>query len=463
MSEGNTQGREAVVARKRGLSLVWLIPVVATVIGGYLAYEAITSRGPQFTITFNNADGLVAGKTKITFRSVEIGHVEDIQISKDFSHIVVTCRGEPTHTRGMTDGAKFWVVRPRIGAGGVSGLSTLLSGSYIAALPGTIDAKPKRAFKGLENPPMAPTNAPGLKVVLHSDELSSLNVGSPVLYRRIEVGVVEGYDFADNEKGVDIRVYIHPQYNKLVKTGSRFWDASGLDVGIGAGGVDVDVESLGTLLIGGIAFDSPRGDAATNGASYLLHANRKELTENTFRYGGLSLVLVTNQLRGVQAGDRVYYREEEVGAVASHALSADRTEVRIHINIQRQYANLVRHNSVFWNAGGISADLSMKGLKIHTETIEALLAGGIAFATPSKGGSVVKAGSVFLLYDEENDDWKKWGETLNEDGKPGLMSRIFHHHSGKGEEEAAKDQDPEQKDPSKSHKHHFLSKIFGGD
>ena len=170
---GGPEGRDAVVVRKRRVQIVWLIPIVAAAIGGWLAVDAIRSRGPTFTITFETGEGLVAGKTKIEYKSVEVGTVDAIRISDDDSHVIVTCSAMRVHAKALTEGAQFWVVRPRIGAGGVSGLGTIVSGDYIAAVPGAADGKPVRQFKGLEAPPIAPDDAPGLKVTLHAEEAGS--------------------------------------------------------------------------------------------------------------------------------------------------------------------------------------------------------------------------------------------------------------------------------------------------
>ena len=458
---GGPEGRDAVVTRTRRVQIVWLIPIVAAAIGGWLAFDAIRSRGPTFTITFQTADGLVAGKTKIKYKAVELGTVETIRISDDESHVIVTCSGAREHAKGLREGTRFWVVRPRIGAGGVSGLGTLISGAYIATLPGAAGGKPTRQFKGLEAPPIALDDAPGLKLNLHAEELGSLVVGSPVLHRQVQVGVVEGHRLADDGKSVEIALYIRPEHKSLVGLSSRFWNASGIDVTAGLGGVDVHTESLAALLEGGVAFDTPgsgKPQPPKTDTKFWLHASRADIDEAAYRYGGLALILEAPQLGGLKVGDRISYREVPVGAVTSIALSSDRSRVRLHVNIQGRYASLVRANSVFWNSSGISADLGLSGLHIHTESLSALLSGGIAFATPDSPGARVKGGSVFELHLQAKEDWMKWDSTPGgEDEHQGVLSRIFHHHEGKSEEEAAADHDPSQPDPAKSHKHGFFS------
>jgi len=231
--------------------------------------------------------------------------------------------------------------------------------------------------------------------------------------------------------------------------------------------VDVHTESLAAMLEGGIAFDTPgagKSEPVKPGASFWLHASRGEIEEAPYRYGGLALIVTAPELGGIKTGDRVYYREEPVGAVVSHALSSDRSQVRMHLNIMNRYASLVRTNSVFWNASGISVDLGLKGVHIRTESLEALLAGGVAFATPDSPGARVKAGSVFKLHPELKDEWLKWSPG-NLAGDPGSgSSGVFHHHEGKDEKQAGADHDPSQPDPAQGHKHGFFSRVFhGGD
>ena len=462
---GGPAGRDALVKPQRRLGLVWVIPIVAALIGAYLAYDAISSRGPTITIAFETAEGLTAGKTKLRYRNVDIGSVDSIAISDDLSHVIVTCSMDKASGRHLNENTRFWVVRPRIGAGGISGLGTLVSGAYIALGGSEKESERVRHFTGLDSPPVESADAPGLKLVLHTDGLRGIDVGSPVLYRQEKVGAIERHQLAKDGETVEIDVYVQPEYRNLVGSNSRFWNASGVAVKAGVGGVDVQTESLVALLAGGIAFDTPgkgEPEKLEHGAKFWLHASRTDMEESDFRYGGLALVVEAPELGGLKVGDRVYYREEPVGAVVSHGLSADHGTVRVHLNIQNRHASLVRSNSVFWNASGISANLGLKGLHVHTESLEALLSGGIAFATPDSAGAQVKPGSVFRLHPEVKDKWLKWsgGEEKKQEEHKGLLSKIFHHHEDKSEEEAAADHDPEQPHPAESPKHGFLHNLF---
>ncbi|MEO1936575.1 MAG: MlaD family protein [Myxococcales bacterium] len=478
---GGLTGRDAVVKAQRRFELVWVIPIVAAAIGVYLAFDEINSRGPTVTITFETAEGLTAGKTKVRFRSVDTGTVESITISEDLSHVVVTCSMLKTSHKHLTENARFWVVRPRVGSGGISGLGTIVSGAYIGMDLGSnekgqgrenkegekkkFERKGALYFAGLARPPIESEDSSGLRVVLRAEGLSGIDVGSPLLHRQTEVGSVVGHQLTKTGESVEIEVYVQPEFSMLVGSNSRFWNASGVAVKAGMGGIDIQTESLTALISGGIAFDTPGKSVPKtleHGVEFWLHDSRPSLEESYFRYGGLALIVEAPELGSVKVGDRVYYREEPVGAVVSHGLSADHSRVRMHLNIQNRYASLVRNNSEFWNASGISANLGLKGLRVHTESLEALLSGGIAFATPDSAGAQVKAGSVFQLHAEAKEKWTKWAGA--EGGKKktdeGLLSRIFHHHEDKTEEAAAADHDPEQPHPAEHPKHGFMHRLF---
>ena len=409
-SGGASDVPEVVVEKGRGLSPIWLIPIVALIVAGYLAYEAIQERGPQVVVLFESAEGLEAGKSKVKYREVVVGTVDLIQI-RDPKHVAVHCSLDKRTTPYLTESTRFWAVRPRVGGGNISGLGTLISGAYLTFEPGNPDDPPVREFTGLENPPLPADEAPGLRIVLRTDHLGGLDTGAPVFFRDIHVGDVVGWKLSKDGSEVEVKVAIGSSHSHLVRSSSRFWNAGGVEVSLGPGGLDVKTESLRSILAGGVAFDSPGGEPAKAGDTFRLYNSRAAvLKASTARTpGGLHLVLETGMLGGIAEGNAVYYREVPVGSVVSHELARDGSRVRVKVNIERRYASLVRSTSVFWNAGGISANLGLHGLRIHTESLKALLAGGVAFATPPKKlGQAVKAGTVFQLHPEPKDDWLEW-------------------------------------------------------
>jgi paraquat-inducible protein B len=459
-TDGPSSPAEAVVVEgRRGISPIWLIPLVALLVAGGLAYRAIQERGPQVVILFESGEGLEAGKSKVKFRDVEIGTVDLVRI-RDWKQVEVHCSLDKSARGHLTEGTKWWVVRPRVGHGAISGLGTIISGSYVTLEPGPKGGASQREFVGLEEPPLPAEDAPGLPIALHTNHLGGLDAGSPIFFRDIHVGDVRGFSFSKDGKTVDIDALIFSSHAGLVRSNSRFWNAGGVEVSVGSGGLHVKTETLKSILVGGVAFDSPGGgDPAKKGDAFWLHASDTDAHKAATTYGGLGLVLETGALGGVSAGNPVYYRQLPVGAVVSHELSKDGSTVRIRLNIERRYASLVRSNSVFWNAGGISAELGIHGLKVHTESLKALLAGGVSFATPPRPGHTVSEGSVFPLHHEAKDEWMAWETDF--EPKPGdepekhrILGKFF-HHKGKSEDEAKKD-DPTPEPTEDEHKHHFL-------
>ncbi len=452
--------------RQGRLSLIWLIPLVAVGLAVYLGIRTQAEKGPTITLYFATGAGLEEGKTQVRFKSVPIGVVDDISIRMEKPQIVVRCALDKGAEGHLKEGSQFWVVRPRIGFGGVSGLGTLVSGAFIAFEAGPEDGKSLREFTGLKAPPISEPEGPGLKIMLHAPELGSLGPGTPIHFRQIRVGTIEGHELSDD--GVEVHALIDPDYVKRVRTNSRFWNSGGLDVQAGFGKIDVRAESLEALVTGGVSFDSPSGGKpADQGARFLLQPGRAELEAAPWLYGGLHVVVEGPQLGGLKRGDFVYYREERVGAVVSQALSTDSRSVRVHLNIRSPYATLVRDNSVFWNASGISADMGLRGIHVHAESLEALMAGGIAFATPNKPGARVKPGSVFRLQPELDDKWLKWKpliwrgppEKAPADAKPEQegehgIGRFF-HHDDKSEEKTADDGPT----PEEHEKHGFFHRF----
>ena len=254
---GASGAAQAVVKPKKSVSIVWIVPLVAILIGGWLVYKAITEKGPTITITFQNAEGLEAGKTKIKFKDVEVGQVEDIHLSPDLSQVIVTAQLTRDAKEYLTENTRFWVVRARIAGGGVSGLGTLFSGAYIGMDPGK-PGKTARSFKGLDTQPIVTTDLPGRHFVLKAERLGSLDVGKPVYFRQIKVGQVVAYEMEKDGQDVDIKIFIHAPHHERIRENTRFWNAGGLDVSVDAGGIKVNTESFVAIMIGGIAFENPK-------------------------------------------------------------------------------------------------------------------------------------------------------------------------------------------------------------
>ena len=312
--------------RKRGISIVWLVPLVALAIGGWLVYKAISEKGPTITITFKAATGLEAGKTKIKYKDVELGVVDSIELDDELSQVMLKAELVKKAEKFLSENTRFWVVRARVAAGSVSGLGTLFSGAYIAIDPGK-KGKPATRFKGLEIPPVVTTDLPGSHFVLRASSLGSLHIGDPVYFRRIEVGQVVSFQLDKDGQAVTIKVFVHDPHHELVRKNTRFWNASGLDVAIDAKGIRVDTESFATLMVGGIAFDTPAGQQAGEPAEendvFKLYKNRESISEKTYVRKTRWLLHFDGGVRGLNTGAPVELQGIKIGQVLDVNLAFD--------------------------------------------------------------------------------------------------------------------------------------------
>jgi paraquat-inducible protein B len=300
--------------------------LVALLIGGWLAYKAITEKGPTITITFKSAEGLEAGKTKIKFKDVEVGQVEEIRLSPDLSHVMVTAQLTKDAKDYLSENTRFWVVRARVAGGGVSGLGTLFSGAYIGMDPGK-PGKTVRSFKGLETPPIVTTDLPGRHFMLKAERLGSLDIGKPVYFRQIQVGQVVAYEMEKDGQAVDIKIFIHAPHHERVRENTRFWNAGGVDVSVDAGGIKVNTESFVTIMIGGIAFETPTdsepGPAAKEGEIFRLYDRREDIYKKTYVKKTRWLLHFEGSVGGLSVGAPVKFKGIKIGKVIDINLEFD--------------------------------------------------------------------------------------------------------------------------------------------
>jgi len=320
---------EAVVAPKsrRSLQLVWLIPLVAALVGGWLAVKAILDKGPTITIAFATAEGLEAGKTKIKYKDVDIGLVTAIALAPDTSHVVVTAELVKDARPYLVEDTRFWVVRPRVSGGTVTGIGTLLSGSYVGMDIG-LSKSPKEKFTGLEVPPIVNTGEAGRTFLLRSDNAGSLDVGSPLYFRRLKAGQITSYELDKDGKGILIKVFVATPYDKFVNENTRFWHASGFDVTLNSNGVTINTQSAVSVLIGGLAFETPVESAelqpAAADAEFRLFANRGEALRNPETDVMKMAMVFEESVRGLTPGAEIDFRGVVVGTV---------TQIRPHVDV----------------------------------------------------------------------------------------------------------------------------------
>lgn len=247
----------AVTRRSRRVSVIWVIPIVALAIGAWLAWDTLSKEGPTITVTFDGAEGLQPGQSQLKFKDIVFGTVKSLELAPHHTHVVVTIATTRQAEPLLTDKTVFWVVKPRLFAGSISGLETLLSGSYVGMMPGAVAGRSERRFKGREDPPILSEHVPGHAFLLKAKRLGSISLGSPIFFRDLSVGEVLGWDIADMADYVTIHAFVRAPYDGYVHDDTRFWNASGLSIKLAGTGLEVELESLKALLLGGIAFETP--------------------------------------------------------------------------------------------------------------------------------------------------------------------------------------------------------------
>ncbi len=312
------------------LSLVWLVPLVAALIGLSMVIHAWLSVGPEITITFNTAQGLEAGKTPVKYKDVVIGTVTAISLSDDSSHVVATVSFVKNARNLIRDDTRFWVVRPRVGMSGVSGIDTLFSGAYIGMDTGRSDQS-RKAYTGLETPPTVVNGTPGTSFALRATDLGSLDIGSPVYYRHLMVGHVASYKLDIQSHDMNLQVFIDAPYDRLVTTDTRFWNASGMDLSLDANGLKLKTQSVATIVGGGIAFATPEDSSATAApAGNLFTLADNEASAMAAPDGPSQLIRLRFEqpLRGLAVGAPVEFSGINMGKVVSTQLDFDRATRR---------------------------------------------------------------------------------------------------------------------------------------
>jgi paraquat-inducible protein B len=513
---------EALPETKRRISIIWLLPIIAAAIGGWLFYESIVNAPIKVVIQFKTAEGIAPDKTKVLYKGLPAGKVSDVALSLKGDAVDVQVEFDPSIEHLIRKNTEFWLVTPTVNMTGVSGLETIVSGNYIAMRPG--EGPPETRFTALHGPPPLDESAPGLRLILTSAEQPSVQHGSPVYYRRYEVGSVQTLSISEDNQSFNIGIHIMPEYQNIITKASRFWDASGFHVSGSISDLDIRMESLTAMLRGGIAFDNPNlgetlvpaedmdefklykdykearsgipisirfvsGQGLTpkstkvrfkgidiglvekvkvlpdltgvtamvnmdpranlalrEGTQFWLVSPKVSLSEvsgletlvggsyinmqpnlkgkparlfdalkkapgETADPGQLEIVLQGNSRGSLKAGSPVYFRQVQVGEISDYELASSGDAVNIFVIIYKKYVPLVRENSAFFNVSGMDFGL-FSGLK--TESLEALVSGGVAFATPEGDamGRRAKKGQIFQLHDKAEGSWLRWAPRI---------------------------------------------------
>jgi paraquat-inducible protein B len=356
------------------LSLVWFIPIVAALVGVWVAVTRIMSEGPVITLVLQSAEGLEAGKTKVHYNGVDIGTVTAIRLSEDHQRVIIKVQMAPKTEAFLVEDTRFWVVRPRISGANVTGLGTLISGAYIGLEIGA-SKEQKRDFVGLETPPVITGEVAGRLFVLKTPDLGSLDTGTPVFFRRLQVGEVASYALDADGKLLTVKVFVRAPYDQYVNPNTRFWHASGIDVSLSASGLKVQTQSVLSILIGGIAFETdatlPLMPPAEAQSVFTLFSDRAEAFKPAPQNPQTYQLIFNESVRGLTAGAPVEFRGIPIGEVVDVRAQIDlktfqfAVPVTIHLDPRRLGVK------VLGTAPGVNLELMRRRL------IDSLVAHGV--------------------------------------------------------------------------------------
>ena len=323
------------------VSVIWIIPLVALIVGAWLVYKTVSDQGPVITVQFSHAEGIEPLKTQVKFRNVDVGVVQSIEFADDLSKVVATIQLVPGTEEWLNEMTRFWMVRPRVDVTGVTGLGTLVSGTYLAMDPGK-DGKSQSDFIALDEPPVILSSAEGTVYKLRAASLGGISIGSPVYFRQIAVGEVMQYRLVPDHSYVEVDVFINHPHDQFVRQNTSFWNSSGIDVDLNAEGLNVNVESLSSLITGGIVFETPNVLIATSqapaGTQFTLYASRQQSREKPITVGIPYLVYFQDTVRGLKVGAPVEFRGIRIGTVKDisikGALDSAGIEIPVLIEIE---------------------------------------------------------------------------------------------------------------------------------
>ncbi|QLC73811.1 MCE family protein [Pseudomonas sp. LPB0260] len=498
-------------------SAIWVLPILALLIGGWLGWRAYSQAGIEIEVFFDSGAGIQAGKTEVIYKGMPIGKVKALALddSGEQRGVIASIEMNQELDEQLRENTRFWLVKPSVSLAGITGLETLVSGNYIAVSPG--DGEPARKFQALPEAPPLADDQPGLHLTLKAERLGSLSRDSPVFYKQIQVGRVKSYELASDQSTIEVKIFIEPTYASLVRKHTRFWNASGISINAGLSGFKLRSESLASIVAGGIAFATPEHrkdspptdpvfpfrlyedfDAAQAGIRVQvkfsdfegLEAGRTPVLYNGIQAGslkslkvsddlasataeltldprtedylvegaefwvvkpsislagitglealvkgnyiavrpgekgapakrefearpkappldlaapGLHLVLLSDSRGSLEVGNPILYRQVKVGSVQSVQLARNDQKVAFGVHIEPEYAHLVNSSTRFWNASGITLKGGLSGIEVKSESLQTLLAGGIAFETRDPQAPVVtKRVQRFALYDSRD-------------------------------------------------------------
>lgn len=379
--------------RRTRPSLVWIVPALAALVGGWVTVVRILAQGPKITIVFRDAEGLEAGKTKILYRGVEVGILKAIRLTEDHRRVEATAEMQPGTSDVLLDDTQFWVVRPRISGANVSGIGTLISGAYIQMEIGT-SPDHRREFVALEEPPVVTRDVPGRQFVLKSSDLGSLDTGTPIYFRRLQVGEVASYELDPDGHALTVRVFVKAPYDQYVTPNTRFWHASGIDVSLSAAGLDVQTQSLLSILIGGIAFatapNEPVLPPAEPDTVFTLFGDRAAAFKLPARDPQTYTLVFNQSVRGLAAGAPVEFKGIPIGEVTDVQAQFDAETFDFSVRVSLQV------DPTRMGVKVLDAPVAATSAEVHRQIIDGLVAQGVR--AQLRSGNLL-TGALYVAFD----------------------------------------------------------------
>ena len=357
-------------------NIVWVVPILALLIGGWMIYRNLSARGPVAQIVFDTADGLAAGKTEVKCRSVRVGFVKQVKLAGDLKSVLINVELDPDYESLLRRGTRFWVVRPRVSTTDVSGLGTLLKGEYIELDPGPQNGDRSSNFVGLEKPPATNRDVPGRRLVLTAEQAGSLVAGSPIYYRGFEVGRIESRILDVEYKRVTYDAFIRQEYSSLVKENTRFWNTSGIDISAGSDGFKLRTPSFQAMFSGGATFDVPEGttpgDSVADGKIFTLFEDEDAATGSTFNPTLKFVLLFDQSVRGLAKRAPVEFRGIPIGRVADisfdYLAAAEDSRIPVLVEIDPSLLRPDAAEKIVKPNGDFLKDLVSRGLRASLKT-----------------------------------------------------------------------------------------------
>ncbi len=399
--------RAPVTPPRRGLSPIWIIPVVAALLGLWLVYKHFSEKGPEVTVTFEDAEGITAGKTPVLCRNVNIGTVGNVALTKNLKGVVVNLDMTRESTDLLKTDTQIWVVKPRYGGSGISGLGTIVSGSFLELQPG-VKKTDRRSFTGLENPPVTPPGVPGLRLKLIAEQAGGVNPGSSIIYKGLSIGKIETRTFHPENGQVEFGAFISGDYSRLVSKDTKFWNLSGIDLQVGANGFQLRSGTLESLISGGVTFSDPEDKntstkTLSDGMSFTLYDSFSDATREHLNPILPYLLLFTESVRGLSNDAPVEFRGIRIGTVMgiSFRYLPDDPEHRVPVLIKLDPHLLVELPSDdFTEARNFMAQNVEKGLRASLKTgsyLTGQLYVDLDFVKDTPPATVAKNRGYFIL------------------------------------------------------------------